>query len=91
MFHNIVQVVPTDNYDVYVYFDDGKTVCFDAKPMLDKPVFNVLKDKRLFIDSCTILNDTLAWDVSGQRDPYSCIDIDPETLYSLDHVSEIPA
>ena len=34
------------------------------------------------------MNDTLAWDIGGNRDPYKCLDIDPETLYSLDHVPE---
>lgn len=31
MFHSVVQVVPTDSYEVYVYFEDGKIVCFDMK------------------------------------------------------------
>ena len=88
MFHNVVQVIPTEDYEVYVYFEDGKIVCFDAKPLLEKKVFEVLKDKRVFIDSCTILNDTLAWDIQGNRDTTKCIDIDPDTLYDLKHVSE---
>ena len=35
-----------------------------------------------------ILNDTLAWDLSGENDPTNCIDIDPEMLYSLEHSEE---
>ena len=27
------------------------------------------------------VNGTLAWDISGKRDPYNCIDICPDTLY----------
>lgn len=34
------------------------------------------------------LNDTLAWDVSGNRDNSKCIDIDPDTLYELEAVKE---
>ncbi len=36
------------------------------------------------MERCTILNDTLAWDLSGTRDETNCIDIDPETLYALE-------
>ena len=88
MFHEIVQVVPYENYEVYVYFSDGKIVCYDVKPLLDKPVFAVLKSIDVFMNSCTILNDTLAWDISGDRDATKCIDIDPDTLYELDCVEE---
>lgn len=88
MFPSIVQVIPTDDYKVYVYFEDGKIVCYDIEPFLDKEVFKALKDKRVFKDSCTIMNHTLAFDICGKRDPYKCIDIDPETLYKLNEVSE---
>jgi hypothetical protein len=88
MFHNVVQVIPYEDYHVYVYFEDGKIVCYDATPLLEKKVFEPLKDIELFINSCTILNNTLAWDISGDRDPRKCLDIDPDMLYALDHVSE---
>ena len=29
------------------------------------------------------------WDVSGNNDIAGCIDIDPHTLYALEHVSEV--
>lgn len=35
------------------------------------------------MESCTILNDTLAWDITGDRNESKCIDIDPDTLYNL--------
>lgn len=88
MFPNIVQVVPTEEYTVYVYFDDGKIVCYDAKPLLEKEVFTVLREIDFFMDACTIMNDTLAWDLSGNRDNSKCIDIDPDTLYELEAVKE---
>ena len=81
----IVQVYPTEEYKVYVYFEDGKIVCYDATQLLEKEAFAPLRDLSLFIDRCTIINDTLAWDVAGDRDPYSCLDIDPETLYELNN------
>ena len=32
MFPKIAQVVPTEEHTVYVYFEDGKIVCYDVKP-----------------------------------------------------------
>ena len=36
---DIVQVVPHEDYTVSVYFCDGKIVLYDAKPNLNKGVF----------------------------------------------------
>lgn len=88
MFPKIVQVLPTEEYTVYVYFEDGKIVCYDVKPLLEKEIFAVLREMEFFIKTCTIMNDTLAWDISGNRDSTKCIDIAPDTLYMLDAVKE---
>ena len=88
MLYDIVQVIPYEDYTVYVYFEDGKIVCYDAKPLLDKKVFAPLKNIDFFMNACTILNDPLAWDVSGDRDCSKCLDIDPDMLYSLENVEE---
>lgn len=88
MFHKVVQVVPTEDYKVYVYFEDGKIVCYDAKSLLDKKVFEPLRNLDIFMNTCTVLNDTLAWDILGNRDVTACLDIDPEFLYELEHTSE---
>ena len=84
----IVQVVPHNDYTVSIYFADGKIVNYDVKPKLEKGVFKALQDKDLFMNQCKIMNDTLAWDLSGENDPTNCIDIDPEMLYSLEHSEE---
>ena len=76
------------NYSVYVYFDDGKIVCYDMSHMLDKEVFAILKDINIFMDTCTVMNDTLAWDIKRNRDATTCLDIDPDTLYELPYVKE---
>ena len=88
MFYDIVQVIPNEDYTVYVYFEDGKIVCYDAKTLLKKKVFEPLKDIEFFMNACTILNGTLVWDVTGTRDCTKCLDIDPEMLYGLENVSE---
>ena len=88
MFPKVVQVIPTENYRVYVYFEDGKIVCYDATKLIERPVFLPLKDKDVFINKCTVLNDTLAWDINGDRSVEKCLDIDPDTLYELESVNE---
>ena len=83
MFPKVVQVIPMKDYSVYVYFEDGKIVCYDMSQMLEKEVFQPLKDIDTFVDTCTVLNDTLAWDIGKNRDNTTCLDIDPDTLYEL--------
>ena len=65
MFPKVVQVVPTEEYTMYVYFEDGKTMRYDVKSLLEKEVFSVLREAECFIQTCTITNDTLAWNISG--------------------------
>lgn len=88
MFPKVVQVIPMENYSVYVYFEDGKIVCYDMTEMIEKEVFRPLKNIQVFLDTCTVLNDTLAWDIDGNRDSTTCLDIDPDTLYELPATEE---
>ena len=48
MFPKVVQVIPMKNYSEYVYFEDGKIVCYDMSRMIDKEAFSVLKDINIF-------------------------------------------
>ena len=66
----------------------GKIVLYNVKPLLDKEVFSKIRDINIFMETCTILNDTLAWDIAGNRNESECIDIDPNTLYSLPESEE---
>jgi hypothetical protein len=81
MHHKVVQVYPIDDYKVYIYFIDGVVKIFDAKELITQGVFVKLQDKDLFKNSCTVLNNTLAWDLSGRYDAYNCLDLDPDYLY----------
>lgn len=81
MFKSILQVYPEENYQVYLYFNTGEVRLFDASEIVGKGVFKVLADKKFFVERCTVLNHTLAWDVSGNYDPTQCLDLDPEVLY----------
>lgn len=88
MFPKVVQVLPLPDFTVYVYFEDGKIVCYNASSLLTKAAFLPLNNPELFLNACTVLNDTLAWDLQGDRDPAACLDIDPDTLYALPHVED---
>ena len=87
-FPEVVQVVPFPDHTVSVYFSDGKIVSYDVRPLLDKVVFRALRDKDIFIKRCSIMNDTLAWNITCNGDPAACIDIGPETLYALDAIED---
>ena len=82
MFHpEVVQVIPNEDYTVEILFQDGKMVQYDAKPLIHQGVFRALQNKDFFMTHCTVLNHTLAWDLSGNYDPCDCIDLDPYVLY----------
>jgi len=80
---SVIQVIPTKDFTVYVYFDDGSIKLFDVKPLIDKGgVFRKIQDEDTFQNKCTVLNNTLAWDLAGNFDKASCLDIDPETIHA---------
>lgn len=82
MFYRVVQVVPTNDFKVYVYFEDGKIKLFDASDLINRGVFQKLRDINVFKNTCTVLNHTLAWDLAGKFDSTNCLDLDPEELYN---------
>lgn len=76
-----MQVIPIEDYKVYIYFDDDSIKLFNASSLFEKGEFKRLKDKKFFIERCTVLNSTLARDVSGNYDEKNCLDLDPLVLY----------
>ena len=82
MIPKVVQVLPGSDFTVYVYFLVGAIRARDVKPLFEKGgVFTPLRDEETFRNSLTVLNDTAAWDLDGNRDPSTCIDLDPCELY----------
>lgn len=76
------QVYPTDDYSVYLYYDNGEIRKYDCSWVLNETgVFEAIKDITSFKKLCTIMNGTLAWDISGTRDATACIDLCPDTVY----------
>ncbi|MBN1039809.1 DUF2442 domain-containing protein [Clostridium botulinum] len=77
----VIQVIPTDNFNVYVYFDDGSIKLYDASEDIKSGIFTSLQDIKLFKNCCTVLNGTLAWDLEGSYDETKCLDLDPFNIY----------
>lgn len=45
---NIAEIIPQDNYVLYIKAEDGKTGLFDVKPYLASEVFAPLNDRAEF-------------------------------------------
>lgn len=82
----IVQVVPRVDYKVFVCYENNIIRLFDANILLG--AYPILKDIDFFINRCTLMNDTLAWDISGNMDDSQCIDIAPESIEKSIMVTE---
>jgi hypothetical protein len=78
----VLQVVPTDNYEVYAYFNDGSVRRFDVKPLIQPgTVFEPLSNLQFFKEKLAVINHTVAWDMGGNRNPTLCVDLDPFTIF----------
>ena len=84
----VIQVIPTPEYKVYVYFDDGTIRLYDASKLITQGVFKQLQQDDLFMEACTVLNHTLAWTLDKSYDESTCLDIDPYSLYGCPVVDE---
>lgn len=82
MLKRVIQVNPDQDFIVHVYFSDGKIKLFNMKPYLNRGVFAQFSDLDNFLNKCTVMNGTLAWDLSEKYDPSNCVDIDHEVIYS---------
>ncbi|MCL2049123.1 MAG: DUF2442 domain-containing protein [Defluviitaleaceae bacterium] len=78
----IFQVEPCPDFTVSVYFDDGTVKLYDARPLIKKGgIYAPLGDLDFFISRCVVMNNTLAWDMSGNWDSTECVDICPDLIY----------
>jgi len=79
---DVLQVIPTKDYNVYIYFDDGTIRLYDASGLLEQGVFRQLREGNLFMETCTVINNTLAWTPDKSYSDKTCLDIDPINLYN---------
>jgi hypothetical protein len=78
MFPVVVQAVAGEGYTVYAYMLDGTIRKVSVEELVKRGgVMEKLKDRDFFVNALTVMNDTVAWDLSGHFDPADCIDIDP--------------
>ncbi len=90
-FPEVIQVIPTDDYKVYLYFDDGTIRLYNASELVTKGIFRQLTINNLFYESCTVLNGTLAWTPDFSYDVSTCLDLDPIVLYETCPIVDEPA
>ena len=91
MIPKVIQAIAGPDYTVYAYFLDGSVRLFDASPLLEKGgVFLPLQDVDFFRTRLTVLNDAVAWDIDGTRDPRTCVDLDPCEMYATCPVVDNP-
>ena len=87
----VIQAVAGPDYTVYAYFHDGTVRLFDARSLLEKGgVFFPLRDEEFFRTRLTVLNDTVAWDIDGTRNPKTCVDLDPCEMYETCPIVDDP-
>lgn len=88
---SIVQVLPGEDFTVYAYCNDGTVRLFDAKPLIAKGgVFSPLGDPDFFRSRLAVMNGTIAWDIAGNRDETTCVDIDPYTIFTESQIVDDP-
>lgn len=87
----VVQAVAGKNFFVYAYCNDGAIRQLDIKPLIKKGgVFQQLSDYNFFCERLTIINDTVAWDIAGNRDETACIDLDPFFIFETAKIVDDP-
>ena len=76
-----------------MYYNDHMPPHFHAEYNGQKALVDInnIRDINEFKEACTVMNGTLAWDISGNRDESSCIDIDPFTVYELESINNLIA
>ncbi|MCX7099242.1 MAG: DUF2442 domain-containing protein [Methylococcales bacterium] len=72
MYPSVISVVPRDNYELDVAFNNGESGILDMKPYLDFGIFNRIKDGISF-EKVSVAFDTIEWE--------SGVDLDPEFVY----------
>ncbi len=73
MYPSIKEVVPRDDFSLFIVFDNGESGMLDMKPMLDFGVFQRIKDYESF-KRVRVAFDTIEWDCG--------VDLDPEFVYA---------
>jgi len=76
---SVTHVQVREGFQLELKFNTGETRLFDARPYLDRGIFQQLKDPALF-KQAYVAFDTVCWPGN--------LDIAPETLYDRSRVVE---
>ena len=61
------------------------------KPVIKRGgVLTVLEDENIFREKLTVLNHSIAWHISGDRDESNCIYIDQFSVFNSPAVDDLP-
>ena len=90
-FPYVVQAIPGADRTVYAYFSDGSIRRQDLSRLI-RPgtIFAPLADEAVFRNCLTVIDGAVAWDLSGNRDPRTCIDLDPFSTYQSSEALDDP-
>lgn len=72
MYKAVTEVVPINNYQLLLTFENSEKRIFDLKPYLDKGIFKELNNEEKF-NTVRVSFDSIEWENHA--------DIDPEVLY----------
>lgn len=89
LFPVVVQALAGEDHTVFAYMLDGTVRRMSVKHLVEQGgVWEKLRDPDFFRNALTVMNDTVAWDLSGEHDPANCLDIDPFTIAECEAVSD---
>ena len=54
-FPKVIKVVPTDDFFVHIYFDDGCRKIYNANEIIKKGAFTPLQDINIFKNTCCVI------------------------------------
>jgi hypothetical protein len=72
MYPSVKQIIPREDYTIFIAFDNDESGILDMKPILDFGIFQRIKDLDTF-KRVRISFDTIEWDCG--------VDLDPEYIY----------
>ena len=73
----VINATPNKNYTITIKFHDGSVRLYDAKPLLEKKIFERLKNPGFFVQA-KVECGTVVWNDD--------IDIAPEHLYEASKI-----
>lgn len=74
---SVIEAIPHKDYTITIKFQDGSVRLYDAKPLLEKNIFERLKNPGFFIQA-KVECGTVVWNDD--------IDIAPEHLYEASKI-----